>query len=293
MQINSRISLNAIRVFVVTADICSISRAASQLNVSPSAVSHQIKNLEEALGTSLFIRNNNSLKLTDWGSRLFEDASLGIHLIERSIRELDRDLNEFSIKVAVSFAVKWLIPALEDFKEKFPFAKIHISTFNQSSPLQKNDSDMVIAYKRIADIQDGEVEILKDMSRPVISPRLLEKIEYNVIQDICNIPALICTSDNWDWPYWQKQMGIAPGSINFAHSFDSDDSVIHAAVAGLGMVLATPLLTRTEIETKSLVELPFCKPILTGHYYLHVGHRNTVLIEEFKNWLSTSLQNSE
>ncbi len=293
MQISPHISLNAVKVFVITAKNRSISRAASELNVTPSAVSHQIKNLEEALGVSLFIRSNNAIEITRWGSQFYDDATLGIQIIERSIGGFSRDRNEISLKVGISFAVRWLIPALEDFKKQFPLAKISMETFHHSEPYPNHDSDLVITYKRVTNNADYGIEILKDISRPVISPKLLGESDYSAAVDIYNIPALICTSDNWDWLYWEQKMGIEPGRIKYIHSFDSDDSAIHAAVAGLGVVLATPLATQEELRTGTLVELPFCKPLLTGHYCVVPGSRKTKLIEEFKDWLVTSLHDQE
>lgn len=293
MQTASRISLNAVRVFVTAASNGSISGAADELNVTASAVSHQIKNLEKSLGASLFVRSNNAIELTIWGSHFYEEAALGIQVIERSIEELNRDVNELSLKVSISLAVRWLIPALEDFKQKFPLAKVRVDTFLQSKVLPDHDADLLVIYKRITDRTKVGIPVLRDLSRPVISPRLLAKCNYNGKKDISNIPALTCTFDNWDWLYWEQEMGIGYEKITYVHNFDSDDAAIRASVAGLGMVLATPLTTRIELDSGALVELPYFDPLLTGHYCIVPGRRKTKLLEQFQDWLIATLQNQE
>ena len=244
MQKKSHASFNSVKVFTVVAASGSISRAAAQLNVTPSAVSHQVKNLELALGVSLFDRKNNAISLTDIGVRFYDESITGIQVIERAIDELDRDVNEISIASSLSLAVRWLIPALEDFKWQYPNAKVRVETWHQSSLALNHGADIGIAYRRVTNESDYGPTLLRDLSRPVISPGLLQDSGYQVKNDISNIPAITCTTDNWDWLYWEQEMGIEKGSIEYVHQFDSDDAAIHAAVAGLGMVLATPLSIR-------------------------------------------------
>ena len=293
MQNSNRISLNAVRIFNAVASTGSISQAAEVLNVTPGAVSHQIKNLEDALGVSLFVRLNNSINLNAVGSNFYDDTKAGVQIIEQAIDDLDRDANEISLLVALSFAVRWLIPALEDFKQQFPSTKVKVETFNHQVFTDNMDADMGIVYKRVMSEVDHESILLRDFCRPVISPNLLSELGFKSKQDISTIPAISCTNDNWDWHYWEEKTDFKHGTINFAHKFDSDDAAIHAAVAGLGMVLATPLSIRKELKIGNLVELPLFDPVLTGYYCVVPGRRKTAMIEQFKTWLSQSLKGLE
>jgi len=293
MQGKSRVSLNSVKVFAVVAANRSISRAAAQLNVTPGAVSHQVKNLELALGVSLFDRKNNSISLTDIGARFYDESISGIQIVERAIEELDRDVYEISIGAGLSFAVRWLIPALEDFKQQYPHARVRVETWHQSGLSLNHGTDIGIAYRRVIDESEYGSILLRDLSRPVISPRLLQTCGYKVKDDISNIPAITCAPNNWDWLYWEQATGVKEGAIEYVHQFDSDDAAIHAAVAGLGMVLATPLLIREELELGTLVELPLFDPLLTGYYCLLPGRRETRLIEYFKHWVNDSLVGEE
>jgi len=229
MQRKSHISLNSVRTFSVVARTCSISGAALELNVTPSAVSHQIKNLEEVLGVGLFLRGNNSIELTDLGSQLFDEIIVGIQIIDRSIEGLHKDTNEISLKVASSFAVRWLIPALENFRKRYPLVKIRMETFTHSEIIENTDADLVIAYKRVSNGNKIGTPILRDFSRPVVSPKLLSTVSYKKKVDFTNVPALACTADNWDWQYWAQKMDINYEDIKFTHTFDSDDAAIRAA----------------------------------------------------------------
>ena len=293
MQTKHAVSLNAVRVFTQVAATGSISAAADKLNVTPSAVSHQIKKLEQVLGVSLFTRKNNSITLTSVGSGFYDEVITGIGKIERAIDNLNRDANEISLLVALSFAVRWLIPALEDFRQEFPLAKVKVETFNRPEITLNSDFDLAIFYRRITDNVETESILLRDFSRPVISPILLQDSGYQQRKDVSKIPAITCTDDNWDWIYWEKQMMIKNGCINYVHKFDSDDAAIRAAVAGLGMVLATPLSIREELSAGTLVELQPFEPLLTGYYCAAGGHRKTKLLERFHTWMLCSLSGLE
>ena len=91
MQTKRNISLNAVRVFVLTARHLSIVQAAGEIGVTPSAVSHQLKKLESELGVALFKRSHNFLDLTDAGRRFHDDAAAAIAAIDRSAEALSRD----------------------------------------------------------------------------------------------------------------------------------------------------------------------------------------------------------
>ena len=128
MQRHTKISLNAIRVFMIVARHQSIARAANELGVTPSAVSHQIKNLEMMLATPLFVLGNNAIALTSTGRHFLDEVLPGLRVIEQAVDNLVRDANEITVRVSATLAVRWLIPALDGFKEQCPEARIRIET---------------------------------------------------------------------------------------------------------------------------------------------------------------------
>ncbi len=282
-------SLNAVRAFTVAARHGSILQAADELRVTPGAVSHQVKNLETSLGAALFTRANNSISLTDAGRQFFQDASSAIAMIERSARALTRAEDELVIRVSITLAVRWLIPALERFKRAHPKVRIRVETTHYVDFPLGGHSDIAITYRRFpehdaSDDREGEL-LLRDFSRPVLSPALLAKSAYESRSDIAEIPALKCSDVNWDWRLWTQRVGLDHGDLVFADEFDTDDSALRAAAAGLGMVLATPLHVEAEIKSGALIELPDAPAVEVGGLYLLTGSTRTKAVRQFRTWL--------
>ena len=145
MQIGRRISLNAIRVFTTVARTGSLTAAGAELGVTPGAVSHQLKKLEDGLGVSFFRRGNNSVSLTDVGERFYQEVAPAIGLIEHSAGALSRDENEITVQASMSLAVRWLIPALDRFRAVCPKARVRVET----SPTPEGFAAMSVSYVSI------------------------------------------------------------------------------------------------------------------------------------------------
>ena len=293
MQKSPAVSLNAVRVFAAAARHGSISLAAEELGVTPSAVSHQIKTLEQRLQVALFQRGSNWLKLTEAGRGLFEEASGGLAIIESALGNLLRDANEVAVRASVSLAVRWLIPALESFKTRHPQARISVETTSLSEVPLGPAADMAIAYRRIGHYEGPGEVLLTDLSQPLVAPSLLEKSGYRGPEDIARVPALVYTQDNWDWKLWAEQMAIPAARLRFADRFDIDDAALRAAVSGLGMVLSPRLNADTELRTGTLVPLPGFEAIELGRYYLILGARRDGMVRTFRSWLHAEARRTQ
>ncbi len=285
----SQISLNAVRAFTVAARHGSILLAADELNVTPGAVSHQVKKLETALGTPLFTRANNSISLTGPGRQFFQDASSAVAMIERSARAMTRLEDELVIRVSISLAVRWLIPALERFKRLQPALRIRVETTHTVDFALGGNCDIGITYRRhrehaSSEARDGEL-LLRDHSRPVLSPALLASSGYRGRADIAKVPALKCTDTNWDWQFWAGEAGLDAAGLTFADEFDTDDVALRAAAAGLGMVLATPMQIEADLKSGALVELPDVRAVEVGGFYLLTGANQSRAVRRFRTWL--------
>lgn len=295
MQRHTKISLNAIRVFMIVARHQSIARAANELGVTPSAVSHQIKNLEMMLATPLFVRGNNAIALTSTGRHFLDEVLPGLRVIEQAVDNLVRDANEITVRVSATLAVRWLIPALDGFKEQCPEARIRIETSLLDEDQLGQSVDMAIIYRGFREGEGGsynEVQgekLLADFSRPVLAPELLRASGYALRKDIGLVPAITCAADNWDWKLWAGQMDVPIEDIKFADQFDMDDAALHAATAGMGMVLAPSLMTISELKAGSLVVLPDVEPAELGAFYLLTGLRSGGVVKKFRNWLMKEL----
>ncbi|TCP74176.1 LysR family transcriptional regulator [Rhizobium sp. PP-CC-2G-626] len=288
MQIGGRISLNAIRVFTTVARTGSLTAAGAELGVTPGAVSHQLKKLEDGLGVSFFRRGNNSVSLTDVGERFYQEVAPAIGLIEHSAEALSRDENEITVQASMSLAVRWLIPALDRFRAVCPKARVRVET----SPTPEgfaamSVSDVSIRYFRaIEPIPEGWELLERDFGRPVVSPTLLAKS----LERRETLPALICATGNWDWKLWCEISGVSLAEISFAHEFDTDDAALHACVAGLGMVLAPPILIAKETRSGALVSLPGYEPVEIGSYR-YQRRADSRVVRQFCNWINAEARN--
>lgn len=292
MQNSHRISLNAVRVFITVARTGSLTAAGADLGVTPSAVSHQLKKLEEELGVRFFQRGNNSVSLTDAGERFYQEVAPPVALIERSADALYRQEAEVSVQASTSLAVRWLIPSLDRFRALCPGVRVRVETNSASGFPAVPISDVSIRYFRADEAAEGWQLLGRDMSRPVTSPRLLAKHIDDQRIDIRGVPALQCTAGNWDWRSWCKTFGMSLSDLAFAHEFDTDDAALHACVAGLGMVLAPPILTARETQSGALAVVPGYEPVEMGSYRYRRRSESRA-VRQFCSWMDSEMQSFE
>ena len=286
MYTPASISLNALRVFLTAARQMSIKRAADELSVTPGAVSHQIKSLEQSLGTQLFFRSNNSIELTDAGIRLAQKASPGLQLLHASLGDVIHDTNILRVRASMTFAVRWLIPKLHLFKANNPDANIEVETFFDDNRQLSGNADITIAYYREGGRQVGMIDLFEDVCRPYLSPALLSELADP--SDYASIPAIQCAKGNWDWRLWIEKSGLHDLKLQFADRFDSDDAALRAACAGLGMILSSRFMVEAELSDGRLVPLSGCPEFHAGCYALQVEGHETALTRKFVRWLKAT-----
>jgi LysR family glycine cleavage system transcriptional activator len=155
MQERHRVSLNAVRVFVIVARTGSLTAAGAALGVTSGAVSHQLKKLEDELGVSFFRRGNSTVSLTDVGQRFYQEVAPAIGLIERSADALYRDETEISVHASTSLAMRWLIPSLDRFRALCPEVRVRVETGSTRGFPTVPDSDVSIRYFRAGEAAEG------------------------------------------------------------------------------------------------------------------------------------------
>ncbi|MCX8999728.1 LysR substrate-binding domain-containing protein [Rhizobiaceae bacterium BDR2-2] len=289
MQIRRRVSLNAVRVFATVARTGSLTAAGAELGVTSGAVSHQLRKLEEELGVSFFRRGNNSVSLTDAGERFYQEVAPAVALIERSADALYRRAAEITVQASTSLAVRWLIPSLDRFRALCPEVRVRVETGSASGFPAVPVSDVGIRYFRAGEAAEGWELLGRDLSRPVVSSSLLAKIADGREIAVQDLPALQCAAGNWDWKLWCDASGISLAGLTFAHEFDTDDAALHACVAGLGMMLAPPILTARETQSGALVVPPGYEPVEMGSYRYQRRSESRV-VRQFCDWMSTEMQ---
>ncbi|GLT08359.1 LysR substrate-binding domain-containing protein [Sulfitobacter porphyrae] len=283
----SRISLNAIRVFVLVAEHGSLKRAAEILHVTPGAVSRQISSLEDMMGVRLFRRSNNSLHLSETGEAFFQQVRPSIHSLHRAIELATGESRAVNVQAPTTMASRWLIPALVDFKKRWPDIKVSISTHDSIGLRDAQPADLYIAYSPASDPLPGGDILIEDRCRPYLAPQLLSQIVDP--SDLSSIPALQSTGSNWDWTAWLQHTETPDIALRFDNAFDLDDVAIRAAIAGMGMVLAPKFIIHDDVDAGRLCALPQSPEVLLGYYSLHMPEILNADAKTFIRWLKDSV----
>lgn len=289
MQPQKRISLNAIRAFAAVVRHRAVTGAAEELHVTPSAVSHQLRKLEREIGLPLFERGNNSIMPTVQGERLYQGAAGAIEDIDRAVAALTRDARQVVVRAPLSFAIRWLIPALERFKVRHPDIQVRVETSHYNQFRLEYGIDLAITYHRIDEPVPEADLLLQDDCMPVTSPGLLQ-LHAGEERKPTSIPALQCSADNWDWKLWAKAVGLRFDELTLTDGFDIDDAALHGAVAGYGMTLAPAAMIVRELRYGTLVPVGIYPHVRLGGYFVRTHNDNGKSVRDFILWLKAEMQ---
>jgi LysR family glycine cleavage system transcriptional activator len=251
----------------VAARHLSFTRAAAELFVTQTAISHQIRGLEEQLGVRLFRRLPRGLVLTEEGQRFWPPVHEAFGLIARATEELGRDRKAGALTVTAlpSFAAKWLVPRLGRFRTAHPDVDLRLSASMELVDLARSDVDAAIRLGR-GDYPGLRVDRLFGESLvPVCSPALLEGASplrtpadlrnHTLLHDV-DIAGIIFPQASDAWRLWLEAAGIT--DVDPAHgSFFEDASLqLEAAAAGQGVALGRTVLAAADLASGRLV-VPF------------------------------------
>ncbi|AOO80591.1 LysR substrate-binding domain-containing protein [Bosea vaviloviae] len=259
-------SLNALRCFEVVAAQLSIKKAALSLHVSESAVSRQVRILEEQLGTPLFMRTHNGLEITDAGQRLAMGVKEAFDHIARAVDPFQSDRDAVTIKVLPTFALRWLFPRLRAFQAQHPLIKVNVQTRLNDMTLNDTDADLGIRYGIGNWPQDCATELYPEWILPVCAPGYLSGSDCPD-GDLDRATLLHPLPDRQDWLTWSEKAGH-PLDTRKGLDFDALDMALSAAEAGLGVAMTDVVLAHEALEAGRLVA-PVRKAVPTGaSYYL-------------------------
>lgn len=289
-------SLNGLRAFEAAARHLSFTLAASELNVTQTAISHQIRRLEEELGIRLFIRQNRALTLTpearDYlpGVRAaFNDLRLATDRLLR--RDDDKVL---TVSTIASLAAKWLLPRLTDFQEAHPGIDVRITTSTSLVDFQRDNVDAAIRYGRGQWAGLRADWLMADELFPVCSPSLLRGDEPLRTPGDLKDYVLLHTNSGDDWRLWLTAAGL-PTDISRQPglTFDMTFVTIQAAIDGMGVAMGRTSYVRDDIAKGRLV-VPFkiALPADAGFYLVSPeGHREAPKLAAFRQWMIAATQN--
>jgi LysR family glycine cleavage system transcriptional activator len=281
----TRLPLAALEGFILAARLGNLSRAAAQLNLTVSALSHQMRGLEERLGQKLFTRSSRGVSLTEDGERLLSGIEAPLQAIERSMRRCLTPADDvLSISLMPSVASSWLVPRLPDFVAKHPEIQINLQS---STTLINFDVDPIDAALRFgAGVWPGlkSEHLFDEWLTPVASPALIRKLGREQLRDLTLCPLLGDPGDRWT-AWFARFGGEAP--TRFVANFSDSETLNRAAVEGMGVALGRMTMARPLIEAGRLKTLTKQRMRAEFGHYLVYPRRSEQRqsVQLFRTWL--------
>lgn len=283
-----------VRTFEAAARLESFSRAAEELNVTPSAVSHQIQELESFIGHRLFDRARRRVQLTPIGDRLYDDFAKALDLLEMACQGVVQPSQQQALTVHCSptFAVKWLGPRLRSFLDEHPGLSLKLSSSPGGIDLREHpEVDVAITYGRTVAHPGIKVTGLgAETIAPLFSPAMRERFadERSMLSQATLIESQL---NPIRWLDWFRAGDIESPSPDRL-SFDRATLSIAAAVDALGVALESTRLAEREIAGGQLIvgaEGP--PPILCQLHFLSVreNEQRYAKVVAFTRWMSREL----
>jgi LysR family glycine cleavage system transcriptional activator len=297
-------ALNALRAFEAAARHLSFTRAAEELNVTPGAISQQIRQLEEFAGAPLFRRTGRSVLLTDAGqaalpllTSAFEMMSEAVHHMRAPARR-----DRLMISSAPSFAAKWLAPRLERFQEQNPEAEVWVSADVAITDFNSSDIDLALRYGK--GLYEGlrAEKIMSESILPVCSPELLKG--PNPLLAPRDLAGHVLLHDESpendasrpDWTSWLKARGVTNVDGTRGPRFTQSSLVVEAAAAGRGIALAKFAIASGDLERGRLVA-PFADGASDSDFAYWIVYPKwrtpSKLARTFMAWLKSEAQAGE
>ena len=292
--------LSELRAFEAAARHLSFKKAAAELGVTPTAISHQIKLLEQYCGRSLFRRRPRPLALTEAGSRLFPVIRDGLGVFSSTIAAIKRDRSKQPLRVTTTnaFASRWLVPRLPRWRKIRPDTPLEVIGTDSVVDLA-GDADIAIRYARTTPTDGTVSKLLTDTFWPICSPELLDS-GLRTPADLRKHVLVHCywSPSDFEAPTWQRWLDVAgsrwpdvPELREMDHlSFREELHAIEAVIAGQGVGLFSNVLVASELKVSTLVKT-FDVSLPGYHYYLvhQANHPREKMIQTFSTWLQSAL----
>jgi LysR family glycine cleavage system transcriptional activator len=294
--------LNALRAFEAAARHLSFTRAADELAVTPGAISHQIKALEEIVGQPLFLREGRALLLSEAGQRAQPALRQGFDSLAEAVGAMERrtDSGVLTISTSPSTAGRWLVPRLDDFYAAHPDIDIRLHATLDLVDFARDGIDAAIRYGRGRYPGLDTSLLAADVIAPVCSPALADGPRpLRTPEDLRHHNLLHIDIEQFrgiypSWDMWLRAAGVTGVDTRRGSRFMLAEFAIQAAVEGQGVALGERLLIADDIAAGRLVT-PF-DPALNiepefGYYFVcPFQRRDDPRIAAFREWLTAALE---
>jgi len=288
-------SLDLLRGFEAAARNLSFTRAAVELFVTQSAVSRQVKTIEDHLGAALFVRRHRALQLTEAGHELYRATAQALRQLSDAAGKIrDRGAaRTLTVTATIGFTSLWLIPRLADFRSQRPDIDIRIAANNTMLDLEREGIELAVRYCTAKAAPRGAIKLFGEVVLPVCSPKSVSPAApLAAPADLRHHVLLHYEMPNgvapWlSWTVWLETMqlpGLKPAG---ALRFSQYDQTIHAAIDGQGVALGTSPLVRQLIKQGKLIA-PLAKRFESSRAYYLITSADAAeqpQVKDFANWL--------
>ncbi|MCP3138597.1 transcriptional regulator GcvA [Pyxidicoccus xibeiensis] len=282
--------LGALRAFEAGARHLSFTRAATELHVTQAAISHQVRQLEDWLGVSLFERRGHALTLTAKGAAYLKELTPAFdRLSEATTRLYEAEQGPLRLTVLPSFATCWLVPRLERFRKLHPDLELHLSSSAELWDFLDDRFDVGIRSGLGRWTGLKAEQLAPEALSPVCSPALAKRLRSP--PDLRKVRLLHDTPKD-AWRRWLEAAGVEGVDADAGPSFNDAGLVLQAAVQGQGVALGRLLLASDDLKAGRLIQ-PFEKvlPNDFGYWLVHprplTGRRD---VAAFKAWLHSEVK---
>ena len=292
-------ALNALRALEAAGRHVSFTRAAEELNVTPGAISRQIRGLEDILGFPLFERNYREVKLTPECAIYVESLTDTFAQLERATRRLvdSRKQNYLHIHVAITFTLRWLVPRLIQFHALHPTREVRTSTvLPREDELIFMPTDVSIQIRNEQIVKAAAPALiahrLVDIELvPVCSPQLLEKHGSGRDPSFWKAVKILQSSARPnDWGTWLTAANVTNIDPQGGIRFESSSLAYQAAIEGIGVAMGMRALVAEDLKSGRLVKAhPLVFPTETSFYLVYSqAAAKMAQVKEFRDWIVAS-----
>jgi LysR family glycine cleavage system transcriptional activator len=284
--------LNAVKAFEAAARLGSFTRAAEELNVTPGAISRQIRLLEDWLGTRLFLRTSRNAVPTQVGTELLAEASPALDrlaAVSQRLRETMPAAPLLRVSALPTFAMRWLIPRLPEFQREHPGLELRIVTASTPAEQFRMDVDAVISGPGRHSGWVGKC-FLGEARLPVLSPGLMASCPLRTPADLERHTLLHAATLRSAWPRWLAAANVPDLKPAREQVFEHFYFAIQAALEGLGVIMGPVALISNELRAGRLLA-PLGDPVLkTRGYFFYAPQPscNAAAITALRSWLTSA-----
>ncbi|ASM49917.1 MULTISPECIES: LysR family transcriptional regulator [Pseudoalteromonas] len=285
--------IRGLRSFCFAARSLSFKHAANELYLTPSAVSHQIKQLEEQLGIELFQRKTRSISLTTAGKNFFDAISPIISTLEGTINEFSQMQQNTNLTITLPefFASELLMPKLSEWTSEHPNINLQMDTLKTRKELTRH-SDLSIVLSSSKPTEGLATELFNLEYIPACNEKLLKQWKDDHCQALNQVPLILHKARPWAWHQWAEKAGIDDFSPTQIIQIDSMFGVARAAQQGIGISLIPLPISQSWIDEQWLYKL-FERPLTTKDKYYLVQHETNTpnpALDLFAKWVVSTFR---